>query len=308
MSGARAGKVKNGGRMDAGKGGAAVLLACLGLLAGCRGQERGKDDIPSGPAPSYTELARAYNARVARLEAIQGTLDLVVTGTDKDGNEQKDQGEGNLTFVRPSKVALRVDKVSQTYFWLGSDDARFWWFDLHAQEKVAVVGTHAAATPEQAAHLGLPVHPLDLLELAGVVPLPETSSDEPRWARGGGAVVALPGRWGVRRLTIEPTSGEARSVELEDASGRVVVRSDLSRYENVPVRGDAAANPRIATRIVARVPSSATSIEIVLHNPKNPGVDRIKPGNFDLADLKERFAITREVEAADLGRAGQGGP
>ncbi len=294
--------------MDARVWGAAVLLACLGLLAGCRGQERGKDDIPLGPAPSYAELARAYNARVARLEAIQGTLDLVVTGPDKDGKDQTDQGEGNLTFVRPGKVALRVDKVSQTYFWLGSDEVKFWWFDLHADEKVAVVGTHAAATPEQAAHLGLPVHPLDLLELAGVVPLPEESSGVPRWGSGGVAVVELPGRWGVRRLGIEPTSGEARSVELDDASGRVVVRSDLSRYENVPVRGDAAATPRIATRIVARVPASSTSIEIVLHNPKNPGVERVKPGNFDLADLKGRYGITREVDAADLGRAGQGGP
>lgn len=296
--------------MDARGRGTLLLIACAAALPACRGGGEGSGDgkIPDGPAPSYADVAAAYNARVARLEAIQGTLDLVVTGTDKDGRAQKDQGEGNLTFVRPGKVALRVDKVSQTYFWLGSDDEKFWWFDLRGEEKVAVVGAHASATPDQAAHLGLPVHPLDLLELAGVVPLAEEARGTPHWAPGGSVVVDLPGRWGVRRLTIEPKSGEARAVELLDSAGGVVVRSELSRYETVPVRGDAAATPRVATRLVARLPSNGASVELVLHGLKNPGADRIKPGNFDYADLKGHFAITREVDAAELGHAREGSP
>jgi hypothetical protein len=240
-----------------------------------------------------------YNARVERLEAVESPVELVVKAVDEGGKTQTEQGEGNLKMVRPRKIALRIDKVSQTYFWLGSNDERYWWFDLRGDEKVALVGTHALARPEVAARFGLPVHPVDLLDLAGVAPLEVSGQVLPtiRWADDArNVVVELSGRWGGKRLTIDPGTGEVSRVEMTDAAGTVVVSSRLERYERVPVRGQAAAVARMATRIHADVPAAHATIELIIHTPVNNGVERIKGGNFDYVDLTSRMGITREVD------------
>lgn len=279
------------------------------MLVGCAQNKPIEPDggtpvVHTGPLPSAADVIARYNARVARLEAVESPIELVVTGVDEQGKPTKNQGEGNLKMVRPRKVALRIDKVSQTIFWLGSNDEKYWWFDLGGDEKVALVGTHARATPEVSARFGLPVHPADLLDLAGVAPLEASGEAKIRWATGPGVVLELPGRWGMKRLTIEPESGEATKVEMLDASGNVVVSSRLEKYERVPVRGDAAAEARMAKHLYANIPGAKATVELVIHSPVNNGEARIKAANFDYDDLKARMGIEREVDLDAIEREG----
>lgn len=276
------------------------VFAGVASLAGCAQNKPGPVPIPgpnSGPLPTVQDVIAKYNARVGRLEAIESPVELVIRATDANGKETKEQGEGNLKMVRPRKIALRIDKVSQTFFWLGSNDEKYWWFDLRGDEKVALVGTHSKATPEVAARFGLPVHPVDLLDLAGVAPLEGAEKASISWAKDGRQVVVeMPGRWGVMRMTIEPKSGEASAVEILDAAGKVVVSSRLEKYEAVKVRGDAAATARMATRLVAEVPSAKATVELLIHTPVNNGAARIKDANFEYEELKRVLGAQKEVD------------
>jgi len=247
--------------------------------------------------PTVQEVIAKYNARVERLEAVESPVELVIRAKDGEGKETKEQGEGNLKMVRPKKIALRIDKVAQTFFWLGSNDEKYWWFDLRGEEEVALVGTHAKARPEVAARFGLPVHPIDLLDLAGVAPLEGADKASISRAKDGRSVVVeVPGRWGVKRLTIDAKSGEASAVEILDAAGSVVVSSRLEKYEAVKVRGDAAATARMATKLVAEVPSASASVELLIHTPVNNGAARIKEANFVYEELKRVLGAQREID------------
>lgn len=274
----------------------ACVLVGVPTMAGCA-QTPPAPPTPTGPLPTVQDVIATYNARVERLEAIESPVELVIRATDAEGKETKEQGEGNLKMVRPRKIALRIDKVAQTFFWLGSNDEKYWWFDLRGDEKVALVGTHAMAKPEVAARFGLPVHPVDLLDLAGVAPLESGEKASISWAKDGRhVVVEMPGRWGVKRLTIEPKSGEASAVEILDAALNVVVSSRLEKYEAVKVRGDAAATARMATKLVARVPSAKASVELLIHSPVNNGAARIKDANFVYDELKRVLGAEKEID------------
>ena len=42
---------------------------------------------------------------------------------------------------------MRISKFSEPYFLLGSDDTRFWWFDLSTDNRTAYVGPLSNPTP-----------------------------------------------------------------------------------------------------------------------------------------------------------------
>lgn len=299
-----------GGAMERGSASSFVMGVALGgamMFAGCQSKPPVQNDdepivTPSGPVPAIGEVVAKYNARVARLEAVESPVELVVTGQDENGKATKEQGEGNLKMVRPRKIALRIDKVGQTFFWLGSSETKYWWCDLRGEEKVALVGTHEKATPEVAARFGLPVHPVDLLDLAGVAPLEVGSDATIRWANDAKHVlIEMKGRWGSTRLRINPANGEATRVEMLDGAGNLVVRSRLEKYVMVPVRGDAASNSSMATRLYAEIPSAKATVELVIHTPVNNGAERIKAANFEYEDLKSRLGIGREIDLDTVG-------
>jgi hypothetical protein len=270
------------------------------MLCGCAQRQRPGERQPRldpGPVPAVGGVIELYNKRVERLEAIESPIELLVDAVDEKGESRSEQGEGNLKLVRPRSVALRIDKANQTFFWLGSNDEKYWWFDLREDEKVALVGTHAAARPQIAKRFGLPVHPGDLLDLAGIAPIESGSDVSIRWADDGWSVILeLKGRWGMKRVTVDPENGEARRVEMLDAEGNLVASSRLERYVLVPVRGQAGATARMATRIHADVPASGAKVKLLVHTPVNNGAGQIKTANFQYAELKRRMGIEREID------------
>lgn len=284
---------------------ALAFLFCTLTLVACATQQ--KPGEPPGPhahaLPAYATLAGRYNARVRRLERVAAPVSLVIDYPDESGRMAREQVEGNLQTIPPWKLSLRLDKVGQTFFYLGSNERRYWWFDL-SKEPTAMVGEYARATPGAAARFGLLVHPLDLLELLAITPLPPPASsgipDGANYAWSPDArlvVLELPGRWGVRRICIDPGTAEARHVDLLGADGRAQISADLLRYTDVSVRGEALAGARMPTEYDLSLPDERVTVKLLLSDPQNPA-ERMKLGSFDLDRLLRAYSVTR-IENVD---------
>ncbi len=288
---------------------AALLAACCGMAA-CSQQKNttprpdGEPQISPGsarpllkPLPKFDVLAARYNERVRGLESLRTPVGLIIDAEDQDGKSQREQVEGNLSLVQPRHVVMRLDKIGQTLFQLGSNPEQYWWIDLSGDEKVALVGTHLRARPDTAARFGVPVHPLDLLELLAITPL-ETEGARPgmRWSVDGKQVIlTMPGRWAGRRLWITPETGQATRVELLNTRGDVEVRARLEKYQIAAIRGDTITQPRIATKLYIEVPRSRVNVEMNIVEPENPG-DRVRMTAFDLERQKDNLGVERVID------------
>lgn len=272
------------------------LAVSLLALIGCAGSGKGGDEpIDRGPAPTYAQVASRYNARVDKLDRVRSAMSIFIKTVDTQGKDVDEQADGHLQLVRPSRVALRIDKVGKTIFYLGGDESRFWWLDLTRDPKAALVGTHANVTRERGARVGLPVHPLDLMLMLGVMPLP-AEGDSPRWADAGKSLrLDLAGRWGATRLILDPVTLEPTQIELMDAEGHPAVTATLTDYERVAIDGDAMSIARLATKIEILMPASQTRVRLRLYDPENPG-DRIRDRAFDLESLLDAYDVQRLLD------------
>lgn len=280
-----------------------MLAAVVGslLLSGCAdtSSNRTKDTPPAitQPLPAYAVIAQKYNKRVERLDKVWARMSMRVTGLDTQGEPVDEQAEGHLQVVRPDKLALSITKVGETYFYLGSNAELYWWLDLHQDPHRALVGHHDKATPAQAAKFDIPVHPLDLLELLGVTPLPPGATASVAWSKDGKSVdVKVPGRWGQRRLLLDPVSYAPREIDLFDARGKPVVSARLENPQAVVVRCDSA-TPPMASLYHIDLHNSKTTIVLRLYDPENR-CDRQKMTPFDLEALSSAYGI-KSVEWID---------
>ena len=209
---------------------AALGAATLILLGGCAGNEPAPqpEAVDRGPAPPYAEVAARYNQRVAEASHIWARSTTRIWYTDDEGREQSDQADGHLQYIAPRNLLLSVTRLGETYAYLGSDDERYWWISLAEDDRGAVVGRHDEATPQAAARAGLPVHPLDLLALVGVSPMPPEGNVA--WSPDGRLlVVTYEGRWGSVVSDLDPETLEPASVVvLREA--RPAVSAELGEY------------------------------------------------------------------------------
>jgi hypothetical protein len=278
----------------------ALAAACAVVALGgcCHDQKKDGGVIVRGAAPSYATVATAYNARVVRLEKLACPASVVVHYKDGKGNPLSEQVEANVQVALPASVAVRLDKVGQTVFYLGSNDTRYWWFDL-TDEKTALVGLHEKATPEAVASFGLPVHPLDLLEVFAIKPIPPAGTEQAThaalaWSKDGHYLgLTLPGRWGgQRRFWLDPESFDPVRVELLDKNGVFAVSAALSRYLKVDVNGDTTVHPRMASDFQVDLPRQQATVSLRLAGPQNPG-EAQKAKLFDVDALIKYYRIQK---------------
>lgn len=263
-----------------------------------------------GPAPTYADLSKRYNARAAKLDKLRSPVSLIIRSIDENGKATEDQVEGNLQAVAPRSVALRVDKVSQTIFYLGSNDTQYWSIDRN-DPAVARIGTHdGLAAQAENTDLGLPIHPLDVIELLGITSLPPVSADgvgggRVSWSADGQTLlVSVHGRWSTRRLRLDPVTLEPVRIELLNAKGEQIVTCDLSAYIPVTVRAGVSDPPRMASRLVMTQLKTQGSIRLNVVAPENPG-DRMKAAPFDLKLVLDAYPVERVI---DLDKAGVPAP
>jgi hypothetical protein len=157
----------------------------------------------------------------------------------------------------PDKVSLSVGKLGNTLLWAGSDPERFWLFDLQ-DDKTAYVGQHRNVGKPCAKEMPLPIQPLDLIQLLGIVPLDTEmphSDAEVDWHEGR-FILEPTGR--KVRLALDPTTLLPTRIDLLDERGFSRVVSKLSRTGNVELMGvPATRSPRMSTRIEITLPDRA---------------------------------------------------
>ncbi|MEC9373698.1 MAG: hypothetical protein VYC34_07635, partial [Planctomycetota bacterium] len=238
-----------------------LALTVTIALAGCASspsRERARSPESLGPPPSYAEVAERYNSRAARLSRIWSRAVVRIEYTDDEGKRRREQGEGHLQLVQPSQFALDVRKLGELLMWLGCDDQRYWLLELH-EAKRAQVGLHANLGKPCSAEAGLPAHPLDIVEMLGVTPIPTTwpgvSAGSPigetKWSSDGSSVVVdMPGFAGYRRLFLDPQSFVPRRIEIYSHPDReLALSAELTLYEPVEIRAGGG-RPQMASRII----------------------------------------------------------
>lgn len=277
-----------------------VLVFVAAFAGGCCTRPVTRDTpsqaaVVLAPPPVYAEFAARYNVRCADLDRLKAPVSLTIESPDDKGGRRKDQVEAYLQLIQPSKVSLRIDKVGQVLAILGSDDERYWWIDL-SNEPSALVGLHAKATPAAAAQFGVPVHPLDLIDVLGIRALPADGATCAR-AIDGLVEITLPARaagWGRTRLFVDEATATPSRIEVEDAAGVVAVRAVLSMYVPVKVSGNTFSPARIASRITMELPAQGVKVSVGVASPENPGEEmRTKP--FDLPTLLRAYGVETPV-------------
>ncbi|GMV24969.1 MAG: hypothetical protein AMXMBFR58_10000 [Phycisphaerae bacterium] len=271
-------------------------LAALAIVAsgGCQNQQ--KDDpapdpiIRTDPPPTPATVAANYNLVVKPLNRLWARVELRIVGVDDEGEKFDETAEGYLQFVRPGKVALTVKKVGETYFSLGSSLDRYWWMDLR-KPRTALIGTLARATPAAVEKFGVPVHPLDLIDLTGVLTIDPKNASTAWSADGRQVIMTLPGRWGRKELAFQDDARRLVAVRLFDAAGQVVCESKIDMLQRVDFPENPSMSALTPVRMVIRIPTRQITVTVRLHDPANKP---IKETVFDPGELLRAYNIDPE--------------
>jgi hypothetical protein len=279
----------------------ALLVAFACCVPGCDTAPVAKPTVRAGPLPEYETAAAAYDARVRLLERVTAQVSVIIEADKPDGGRSHDQLEGNLSVIRPLCTALRLDKVGQTVAYLGSNETVYWWFDLSGKEPLATGGTHLKAKPEDALDFGLPVHPLEFIELLAVLPVPAERPEKAdlAWSPDGThLLLTVPSRWGARRFTLDPETYEPSRIELFNAQGKLGVGATLSRFTRAVIEGQPGAGAPVPTKIEFVIPGNNTRVLMILANPTVPL--KIKPKAFELSKLIDAYGVKSFIDHDEL--------
>lgn len=249
---------------------------------------------PAAPAPpAAAAIAASERARVGTLAALHARGVAEVRTTDEKG-KHFDQGDIDLRWMPQRGFAASITKFGDRWAWIGSDRTSWWAFEL--KEDPVTLRTGRLDRARAGTSAAMPW----LMALLPLVPDPDSEIQ----LRDGRAVARI--------LTEGATFPAGTTVEAEfDArtlaplavrvrrGSEVVCESALSEIGSVETMGSApGAWPRIPRRVRAHAPSQGEGNEIALFFETVRG-DREaadKPGLYDLAQLRARFAPGRVEE------------
>jgi hypothetical protein len=283
------------------------VCTLLGVaLAGCAASpdatrtQATRPIAPTTPPPTLATIAAVYNPRVVDLAVLRTPVTMLIDrpGLAADGSRtearEKNQIEGSMQWQLPKKFSLRGDKVGQTLFWVGSNETQYWSLDVGSDEPFAVLGAHDKLTPRKVASLGLPAHPLDVLEALCVTPL-EQDATSVRWGSQAGTVqVQSVAQLGVVvSRTLDAKTFEPRRVELATPAGQTLLVATLSRFRAVPVVGKAFSPAAIATQIDLLLPLEDTRLTLLLSDPQSPEAGSLRQRPFEPAALLKAHNVSQ---------------
>lgn len=255
---------------------------------------------PPAPPVRYLELATAYNRNVAMIDQLWSRAAVEMEWLE-GRKKQSESGEGHLMMVPPDCVALSVGKLGQTYFWLGCDSQRYWFFDLR-DDGVVYVGRQENFSLERFVNLPVAIKPLDVVKLLGLVYLPvhDPLLDQQLVSiQGSDWVVDLPARQ--MQLTIDPATFTARRVRLFDDQGAVQVQATLWEPVGVEMYKVALPNlPKLPQQLTIDLPAQNARLILSLSSLTDGREEqRIKPRQFDLQALLKAYKPGKTVDLDD---------
>lgn len=295
-----------------------TISVVLLVIAGCKSQPIIE---PSGPPPPYHTIAQTHNERLAKLQRVEGNGVVEIRWRDEKGRHfeqgnvelwlqfdlpsgdgrlataagQNDPSQGPTAFL--ARTALRVEKLGELLLWLGSNEERYWLFDLTRDEKTLYTALHTEPVNYQQEG-ALSIRPLVLLDLLAFTPLPVDQAQEPdvQFDQTHGAwAVKTTGRSGPIRTYFDPVTLLPSRVEALDAGGRPTIYSTLRRYQGVRQEGvSLLAFPKMAHLVdIATVesddsdrdPGQTGEVKLVLNEASTMVSDEILGRVFDFDRL-----------------------
>jgi hypothetical protein len=289
----------------------AFVVAAGLVLAGCAHTGASGAGVPREevvrlePAEADAVIA-AWNARVERLERYWARVTIVVDAVDQTGEAVREQAEGHLQIERPRNVALSLGKLGETYLYLGSNEERYWWIDaVDRDARTAITGRHDRITAAKAARLGVPVHPLELIEVIGLMPVPAGAVVERgRVAEGDGVVdlvTRAPGGGAIRRV-LDPETFLPIRIEVFDRTGEVVLSALHEAPQIARVGDDLRARPIVPGRLIVDAPTVPATVRLAMYDAENKLIRAIA---FDYDRLLRSFRVG---DVRDLDREAAGDP
>ncbi len=282
---------------------ASIVLLALVCVAGCNcagrpvlpgpleGEQVNLDDF------TYEQVAAAMNQRAERLERFWAATITTVWYIGQQGEDEVEQLDGDLHIVQPDMIALSLRKVGVDGAALGANERFYWYIDLLADDPIASIGTHAKANPDRLAELGVPVHPLDLLQLLGFSSVPEEPMDPEEPLRltptGTRLVLSAPARWGVVEYIIDPETFEPDRISIRrDPSLAPVLTADMLDGDVMFDDRIDRALPSVAIpeRVVIDVPLLEARVQIRFLGAQS---SRRRPDEraFDLGETLSRYGV-----------------
>ena len=284
---------------------AACAMLAAAMLGGCQGSGGSGSGKPEaitrhGPAPAYSKAAAEFNQTVDHLDRISARANILLTYFDDEGNERHEDPEGRLQIVRPDKLALSLGKAGQTIFWFGCDAHHYWWIDLSDKSKrYAAVGMHDKFTDATAARIGVPIKPLDLIRVMGVVKMDPAGRGATQWSEDGrllGITEAIGDR-GFQRTWVDPKTMRPVTIEIFDRGQNKVLVAEHTGDEPVEItRNDpaaAASHPRMPSRVEITHLETDTVVRLTLTGVRD---GPISDKAFDLSVLLDKYPVDKTID------------
>ena len=209
---------------------------------------------------------------------------------EDDSGDHFQNADIECVIQQPASSAFRIDKAGTIIFWFGSDQQRYWLFDDTGDDTVLWTRPHPApGAVETQNTLILPVPPLSLLDMLGLTPL-EAASPEGFLSRNeAGALIAeCVGRAGQLRVTIDPNTMLATTIELLDDTGEPRIRSRLDRFVRAEILGELEVSwPSFPTLINVEDLKGTTAIRLGLEDPTTDLSEQPLDVLFNLDTMKD---------------------
>lgn len=235
----------------------------------------------TGPKPSYHDLITRYDRHVERLSPLWASTDVDMHWLDHHGKRQAENGSGVLIVVRPRDITFTVGKLGQTGLWAGSNNRRYWLFNL--RDHIAYTGLYKNLGKPCTEPLPLPVQPEAVPYLLGLMPIDPNNPPSPPAVEQyrGYDLIAPPGQR--IRMVLDPKTAQPVRVYWLDKQGRAVLVSKLTdrrpmRLANTPYNK----RPVIAHQIAIYALGRDARLNLTLHDVTDGKADdQIHPGVFN---------------------------
>ncbi len=286
-----------------------AVLAMLGFvlvsgLSGCkppRALTPLEWDVVPPPAkkPSYEELAHRHNRHIEQLERLWSRATVTVQWEENDRRRWERADRSNVILDLPDKVAVPIGSSAPgvgTIMWLGSDEQRYWLFDLY-ESKTLYWGHHATVGMPGTKQLALPVQPRDLPRLLGVLKVDPAEPGRITWDPVWRGYVIEPGH-GRFRVVVDHEDALPMRVDLVDVRGWSVVKAILTEPLAVSMDGrESWEYPVIPRRVDIRVLGTTDELIVQLRDiDPTPGRRRLNPGQFNLEALMDQFRLDEIIQ------------
>jgi hypothetical protein len=293
--------------------GVAVMALAACVLGGCEGQgwnlnwfDKGEDKpttenrLRLDKAPEYAEAARQFNRSIDYLDRVQARANLLLTYYDEEGNERHEDPEGRLQIIRPNKLAVSLGKAGQVLFWFGCDPEQYWWLDLSDKSKrLAAIGRHDLFDDATAQRIGMPIKPLDLIRLLGVVKMDVTVRGATQWSDDGRQLgISSPiGDRGFQRVWVEPSTMLVHTIEIFDRQRNPVLVSEHTGTEFVEITRDIpglkVGQVRMPSRVEITHLETKAKVRVTLTGVKDGPVSEKA---FDLPTLLDKYPVDKTID------------